>query len=267
MNIAKKLWFLNSASADAGYTYLTQNAKIFYDFTTLTGADGSAITTVQDLSANNIDASNASPAQAPTLVYSQFGDNMIRVFKAFPTVGSKDVLISDTYFQNQITSDFEILCTSAQASEADRDWFGVATGTNVFRVNITANKIRIEYRYSAATARRFVIETTSTVYTASTNTGLRLYRFKFDFINDVFKFWIDGVEQAMTNLVDAFSLIDPTKWANSTNKLCIGGYNNGGTIGTMTAYHLMKNWVCTPILTDQQVLDVSNYLMNEGTTV
>ena len=90
---------------------------------------------------------------------------------------------------------------------------------------------------------------------------------KFDFTNDVFKFWIDGVEQTMTSLVDAFSLIDPSKWANSTNKLCIGGYNNGGTIGLYANYHLMKNFAITPILTDREAIDVSNYLMNSGTSV
>lgn len=252
-----------------GYTYLTQSAKIFYDFTGLTGADGAAITTVEDLSANNIDASNEAPAQAPVLQYSQWGGEMIRTFKAWANSGTtaRNVLIANTTAEGQIKTDFEVLWVGAQSNESDRDFFGVATGTNVFRANIIANKIRFEYRYSAATARRFVSETTSTVYVASTNSGLRLYRVKFDFTNDVFKFWIDGVEQAMTSLVDAFNLIDPTKWANATNKLCVGAYNNAGTITLYANYHLMKNFAITPILTDQRVLDVSDYLMNEATSV
>jgi len=276
MNKKKKLlinWWLNSGGGgsvpDPGLVYLTENAKLFYDFTKLSGADGAAITSVQDLSPNNIDASNESPAQAPIIMYSQWGSEMIRTFKAWAntSTGEENVLIANTNTEAQIKTDFEVLWVAGQSNESDRDFFGVATGTNVFRCNIISNKIRFEYRYSAATARRFVCETTSAVYTASVQSGLRLYRAKFDFTNDEFKFWIDGVEQAMTSLVDAFSLIDPTKFANSTNKLCVGAYNNAGTITLYANYHMMAKFTIVPIMTDQQVIDVSNTLITDMTAV
>jgi len=250
-----------------GLLWLQQNARIFYDFTKLTGADGAAITSVTDLGILGINASNEAPAQDPVLMYSQWGAEMIPTFKAWSNSGTvkREVLIANTTGENIFKSDFEIFWTGAVNNESDKDFFGVANGTNVFRVNVIANKIRFEYRYSAATARRFVAETTSTVYTASTQTGLRLYRAKFDFTNDVFKFWIDGVEQAMTSLVDAFNLIDPTKWANATYKLGVGGYNNGGTIVLYSQYHLMKNFVVAPIVPDEEVVNTSDYLMNYAT--
>lgn len=268
--VSKKQIFytlVNQNNDALGLSYLKQNAKIFYDFTNTPGADGAAITSVQDLSRNNVDASNVAPAQDPAIMYSQWGANMIPTVKAFASSGTtkRDILISNTFGENEIKSDFEVIWVGAPITEGDRDLFGVATGTNVFRANIISNKIRFEYRYSAATARRFVAETTSTVYVGSSvPSGLKLYRVKFDFTNDVFKFWIDGVEQAMTSLVDAFNLIDPTKWANVTNKLGVGGYNNGGTIGLYGNYHLMKNFAITPIMDDHQVVYVSDYLMNGG---
>lgn len=261
--------FFGVTAPDAGLTYLQNNAKIFYDFTKLSGADGAAITSVTDLGPAGVSASNASPAASPVLMYSQWGKDMIRTFKAWSNSGtsSRDVLIANTFGETEFKTDFEVLWVGGQSNESDRDFFGVATGTNVFRANIISNKIRFEYRYSAATARRFVSETSSTIYTASTLSGLRLYRVKFDFTNDIFKFWIDGVEQTMASLVDAFTLIDPTKWANTTNKLCIGGYNNGGTITLYANYHIMKNFAVTPILSNQEVIDVSNYLMNTSEAV
>lgn len=256
------------STPDPGLVYLQENAKLFYDFTQLVGADGSAITSVEDLGPNNIDASNEAPAETPVLQYSQWGDQMIRTFKAFANSGTtqRNILIANTTGVGQLKTDFEVLWVGANSDDQNRDFFGCSTGTDVFRANITANKIRFEYRYSATTARRFVSETTSTVFTALTNSGLRLFRVKFDFTNDVFKFWIDGVEQPMTSLVDAFNLIDPAKWTN-TNKLCIGSYNNSGTISLYNNYHLMKNFTITPILTDAKVINVSNYLMNAGTSV
>lgn len=261
-------WFSGGTTPDPGYTYLTQSAKLFYDFTTLSGADGSAITSVQDLGPNNIDASNESPAVSPVMMYSQWGDEMIRTFKAWSNSSTSDenVLIANTTGESIFKSDFEILWLGAQSNESDRDFFGMATGTNVLRCNITTNKVRFEYRYSAATARRFVADTPSTFFTASEKSGLSLFRIKCDFTNDVFKFWYNGVEISMTSLVDAFSLIDPTKWANS-NKLCVGGYNNAGTIGLYANYHLMANFAVTPILSDQEAIDVSNYLVNGMTAV
>lgn len=249
-----------------GLLYYQQNSKLFYDFTGLLGADAAAITTVEDLGPNNIDASNEAPAQAPVLMYSQWGDKMIRTFKAWANSGTtqRNVLIANTTGESIFKSDFEAEWVGAQSNESDRDLWGVANGLNVVRCNVIGNKIRFEFRYPAATARRFVCETTSTVFTASTLTGLRKFRVKFDFTNDVFKFWIDGVEQAMTSLVDAFNLIDPTKWVNPTYKLCVGGYNNGGTIGLYANYHLMKNFAMTPIKTDLEVINTTDFLVNYG---
>lgn len=255
------------AAPDPGLTYLTQNAKLFYDFTKLVGADGAAITSVEDLGPNNIDASNEAPAQTPILQFGQWGDDMVRLYRAFASSGTtqRNILIANTTGEAIFKSDFEVVWVAAQSNESDRDFWGVANGTNILRCNLISNKIRFEYRYSAATARRFVCETTSTVFVSSLQSGLRLFRVKFDFTNDVFKFWIDGVEQAMTSLVDAFNLIDPTKWANPTYKLCIGGYNNGGTIVLYGNYSLMANFAVTPIMPDVNVIDVSNLLVNNLT--
>lgn len=261
--------FFTSSASHAGLTYLTQNAKLFYDFTTLSGDDGGAITSVTDLSPNGINASNESPAQSPVLLYSQWGKDRIRTFKAHANSSNsqENVLIANTYGEGLFKTDFEVIWLGAQSNESDRDFFGVATSTNIVRCNITSNKVRFEYRYSAATARRFVADSPSTFFTASENSGLSLFRIKCDFTNDVFKFWYNGVEISMTSLVDAFNLIDPTKWANSTNKLCIGGYNNGGTITLYANYHLMANFAVTPILTDQEAIDVSDYLSNGMTAI
>lgn len=254
------------ASADSGLTYLQNNAKIFYDFTQLSGSDGSAITSVTDLGPAGVNASNTSPAASPVLMYSQWGKDMIRTFKAWSNSGtsSRDVLIANTFGETEFKTDFEVLWVGALPDSGVRDLFGVTTGTNVFRVNIISNTIRVEYRYSAATARRFVAAT-PTISTVIG--GMRLYRAKLDFTNDVFKFWIDGVEQSMTSLVDAFNLLDPTKWANTTNKLCIGGHNVDGVITLYANYHLMKAFAVTPILSNQQVIDVSNYLVNTSEVV
>jgi len=257
---------VSTVTAD-GLAYLTTFAKSYYDFSQLTGADASVITSVTDQGTLGIGLSDAAPVANPKIQYGQFSLNTNNLFLALPsnTTLQDDILLADTFGESWWKSDFEIIFTTMLTTSTDLDFFGVLTGTNIVRFNITTNaaaqqrSLRFEYRYSAATARRYIADTSS-FFEANVRTGLRLFRIKCDFTNDVFKLWVDGVEIGITSVVDAFNLIDPTKWANATNKVTIGGYNAGGTITRYANPHYMSRFAITPIMTDIEAALVSEYM-------
>jgi len=250
-----------------GLTYLTTYAKSYYDFSQLSGADASTITSVNDQGTVGADLSDAAPVANPKLQYGQFGGVLTKLFKALPSNSTlqDDILLADTYGESWYKSDFEIIFTTMLHDHTDKDFFGVNTSLNIVRFNITTNAaaapraLRFEYRYPAATARRYIADT-GTFFESSQRTGLRLFRLKCDFTNDIFKLWVDGVEVSITSVVDAFNLIDPTKWANSTNKFTVGGYNNGGTITRYAQPHYMGRFAITPIMSDEEAAVVAEYM-------
>lgn len=258
---------LKATGQPEGLTYLLQNAKSYYDFSQLAGADGSIIASVPDQGLLGIDLSDAAPVRDPKIQFGQFGSKTIKLFKADASSGGAydDILLANTFGESWFKSDFEIIFTGMLTASTDLDFFGVANGTNIVRFNITTNAaaqpraLRFEYRYSAATARRFIADT-GTFFENGLRTGLRLFRIKCDFTNDIFKLWVDGVEIGITSVVDAFNLIDPTKWANAAQRFTVGGYNNSGTIVRYGNYHLMGRFAITPIMTDAQAALVSEYM-------
>lgn len=263
-------FFLNAAggqSEHAGLLYLKQNAKSYYDFSKLAGADGSIIASVPDQGLLGISLSDGAPVRDPKIQFGQFGSKTIKFFKAYASSGGAydDILLADTFGESWFKSDFEIVFTGMLTASTDLDFFGVASGTNIVRFNITTSAaaqpraLRFEYRYSAATARRFIADT-GTFFENGLRTGLRLFRIKCDFTNDIFKLWVDGVEIAIVSVVDAFNLIDPTRWANTAQRFTVGGYNNSGTIVRYGNYHLMGHFAITPIMTDAQAAQVSDYM-------
>lgn len=250
-----------------GLTYLTTYAKSYYDFSQLAGADASLITAVDDQGTVGADLSDASPVRDPVIQFGQFGNSMTKLFKAYANNGlaQDDILLANEYGTNWFKSDFEIIFTTMITDHTDKDFFGVSTSTNIVRFNVTTNaaaaarSLRFEYRYSATTARRYIADTGSFLE-SNVRTGLRLFRLRCDFTNDVFKLWVDGVEISITSVVDAFNLIDPTKWANATNKFTIGGYNAGGTITRYATAHYMSRFAITPLMSDEEVAVVSEYM-------
>lgn len=249
-----------------GYTYLTQNAKLGYNFTTLTGAEGSAITSVEDLSTNNRDASNTSPAQSPTTVKAVNGANEYNVFKAFPSAGSKDILLANAVGNDLFKTSFEVwVVWSATYSNTayDFDLMGVGDGaTDYFRMTLNTNQWNIQYRYSAGGGKFFYALSPTTLFSAFPQ-GKTLIRFKMDFDSDVCKLWQNGNDLSLTfNGVHTIDTVNPSNFNCPTSKLAIGGYNNAGTITARTQAFNEYAFAITPICTNQQAVDVSDYLIN-----
>lgn len=266
MRTAKLLTFFFSSSIDPGLDYLQNDAKLFYDFTTLTGADGTAIASVEDLSGNGRDLSNAAPAGDPTIKKIQVGSDLINTFKAVPSSGSKDVLIGNYTGTGLFDGDFEVVWVmnyegpSAQTTQV----LGVNNSNNKFFISINNNQWNIQYQYSAATARSYAAISSSTILPIFP-TGKMVCRLKFDFTNDVNTLQVNGVDVTLTKVggFADFNLLEPEKWVNTVQQVAIGGYNNGGTIAAnlTTCNHLKL--AITPIMTEQQWSDVAAYFNGE----
>lgn len=250
-------------SIDPGFLFLQSSAKIFYDFTKLTGTDGSAITSVADLSPNGINASNESPAQSPKLKKIQYGDSLVNTFKGYPTTGSKDVLIANTTGDGQFKSDFEIVFIATINLAADSHYFGTIKGTDFIVAYISSNKLVFNYSYSTS-AKNFLATSNNAIYSLS-QSGFYLINIKCDFTNHIFKMYCNGVDLAYTVTGSAFSTLVPSNWNNNTYKLAVGGANNNGAIVAHTGYNCMSAFAVTPIMTDRQRIDVYYYLLNSMT--
>lgn len=260
------VWGGGAAIPDPGLTYLQENAKLFYDFTGLSGADGAAITTVEDLGPNNRDASNTSPAQAPTITKVVNGVNEYNTFKAFPSAGSKDVLLANAVGNDLFKTSFEVWCVWSSNNNNtvyDLDFCGVGDGaTDYFRMTLLSNQFNFQYRYSAGGGKFFFALGPATFYSAFPQ-GKTLIRFKMDFDADVCKLFHNGNDLALTfNGANTIDTVNPTLFACPTSKFCIGGRNDSGTITARSFGHNQYAFAITPILTNQQAVDVSNYLIN-----
>jgi len=273
MNKKKKLlinWWLNSGGGgsvpDPGLVYLTENAKLFYNFTSLSGAEGAAITSVEDLSPNNRDASNASPAAAPTVVKAVNLASEFNVFKANPLSGSKDVLIANAVGNDLFRSSFEVIVVWScgySNTVGDFDFCGVGDGaTDYFRMTLQSNQFNFQYRYSAGGGKFFYALSPTTLYSAFPQ-GKTLLRFKMDFDADVCKLFQNGNDLTLTfNGANTIDTVNPALFNCPTSKFCVGGRNDSGTITARTLAHNQYAFAITPILTNQQAVDVSNYMIN-----
>lgn len=266
MNRGRFLWWFSGGATDPGYTYLTQSAKLFYDFTTLTGAEGAAITSIEDLSPNNRDGSNTSPAAAPTTVKAVNLDNEYNVYKANPTSGSKDIILANAVGNDLFKTSFEVWVVWScgySNTVGDFDFMGVGDGaTDYFRMTLNTNQFNFQYRYSAGGGKFFYALSGTTFYSAFPQ-GKTLIRFKMDFDSDVCKLWHNGNDLSLTfNGANTIDTVNPSNFNCPTSKLAVGGYNNAGTITARTLAHNHYAFAITPICTNQQAVDVSNYLVN-----
>jgi hypothetical protein len=250
-----------------GLQFLQQRSKLFHDFTQLSGVDGAAITSVPDSGPNNYDSSNTTPAQSPTITKWINGVHENNGFKAFPSSGSKDVIINSQPGNTFFRSSFEVwsvFSVTGSNTIYDFDLCGVGdTSTDYFRLTFNTNQWNIQYRYSAA-GGKFFYALSPTSFFSSFPRGKTLLRYKMDFENNVCKLSINGEDITLSfNGTNTIDTVDPLNFACPTSKFCIGGRNDIGVITAKSNYHTQYAFAITPICSNQEALDVSDHLINE----
>jgi hypothetical protein len=215
----KQSFFMTKASVDANYSqegqdFLIANARTFHDFTQLSGSHNSAITTSQDLTANNRDLLNNTGGYSTTPKVFDF---------RYPDLSRKNLLNvksgGSMMFLNNTTN--AIFSTSHEIhitlQYRGTGFVGYLFGVNSTQVLYgqidTDGKVSLFIRRTGTTSR---IRTVNPVFGASIqNTdigGLVYLRFRLDFGANQVKIYSNGVELP-TELVSG---TNPSTWTSYT---------------------------------------------------
>lgn len=268
MNIGKRLWFLNSASADAGYTYLTQNAKAFWDFTLQSGADGSTMTLAPDQTTNGRDLDNSSTAVAPKVDAIQIGDEIVKTLQTRTSLSADVMLLeSASYANDMFRTDYEIDIAFTLENGQDTAFqhiIGLTNGAGnllQLRTLTGSGSVGAIAWLHYANAQQAIIY--KDLYFPAGAVGLTVINVKVDFTNDILEMRINGDGSGFTILAPISNITVPSGFTAGTVKMAIGGLNNAGTIETTNASYInILKMAVTPIKTTQQRLDVLNYFSN-----
>lgn len=274
-NTRKAWWYLGGASVpDPGFTYLTQNAKQFFDFTTLAGVEDSVIVSVSDLSPNgrNLEG-NGNPViknnQINSVTYktaeTYVDSNPTRRVLQFANAAHADGMFRSSF---EIFASF--LLEDGQPSTVQTAYyFGLQAAPTLknavwFRQNYGAPNYFLNAVYSQNTP-----QTTSYGWsTANGNPfvdgamGQTLVRIKFDFENDIFLLSVNGATGTYTVYTSITAILDATNFTAGSLKFVLGSANINGTIDVQSTIRMnWLRWAVTPILTPQQLSDVVNYIV------
>lgn len=269
----RDFWWMGGASVDPGLLYLQENARIFYDFTTLTGADGSAITSVNDLSPNG---RNLEGSGSPVVKDKQIDGITYKTAETYTDSNpTRRVLqlATASHANNVFNSSFEIFATfmledGQPATTNTMNYWGIINGVNrnasCFRQNYSTPNYFLNAFYFTDSAKlsSYGWSTANGNPFIDGPMGQTLVRIKWDFENDIFLLQVNGVGGTYTMFTNITNITDASSWTAGTYKFCIGSINDNGTILVSATNRI--NWLrfaVTPILTSQQVTDVSNYLL------
>lgn len=257
-----------------GYIYLTQNGRAFYDFTAMAGAADSIITSVADLSPNGCTLEgNGSPVIKNKQIDGVTYKTAETYIDSNPTRRVLQ-LANAAHSQGWFRSSFEIFCTfmiedGQPTTVLTQNYFGMyskATNKNQvqFRQNYSApnyflgsfytsdDALFASYGWSTLNGNPFI----------DGPMGQTLVRIKFDFENDVFLMHVNGLGGTYTVFTNITNVVNPSSFDANGIKFCIGSVNSLGTILAQATCRM--NWLrfaVTPILTAQEAVDVSDYLL------
>lgn len=270
MNIGKRLWFLNSASADAGYTYLTQNATAFWDF--MVDSDSpvnSVIDQVTGQGTANVNLTKIGADYYPRLNRIQSGYDIKQCASLKCDTNYNNTLIASS-FTNLFNASFTIIFTMAfedfRISSANCAIFGFedTTGTSnkiimynnagVIKFKMVSNNFGFEWQSDSAI-----------LYDGQV--GETLFYVQLDAENDTFVFRVNGETIPGTFLVGTVAGFDPSLFSDNGRKFVLGGAMlNGSYLTANTANHYLTRFAVLPIMTPDQEISVISYLISNNQT-
>lgn len=249
-----------------GDWFLTSNAKTraYWDFTALTGAEDSSITSVSDLRGNGWTLTNNSGGFTPTVGYLQSELNTIYALKALTQSGTKQALFTSTAATNLLKNSVEVhlyVCLVDGQNSATNILCGTGNGgTKQFRITVNSTgNIVVNY---AAQGTQSVLTSSGAVFKDGF-TGFTLLRVIFDFGTDTISGMINGISITFSlTSGTAISAWDPSLFVS------LSGFGIGGNVDSTawtadtTNYKYILKAAVTDLLTDDQYLTVAASFLN-----
>lgn len=258
---------------DPGYTYLTENAKQFFDFTQMSGVEDDVIATVTDLSPNGRGLEGVG---SPVIKNKQIDGITYKTAETYTDANpTRRYLrfIDDLFAEGMFRSSFEIFLTfmledGLPATVSSNDYFGVVTNAsnrNIVRATMTYSApdyfLSGVYTQDTPQVSSYAWTTTNGMPFIDGPMGQTLLRFKYDFENDIFLMSVNGVTAILTTFSNISNITTPNTWDSNGRKFTLGLIDNNGTLSSTTLRMNWLRWAVTPILTTQQAIDVQNYLL------
>lgn len=246
-------WWRSGGAAETLTAFLQQNSYAYWSFRELAYDDGDTIAEVVDKSDEGINLSNASPATSPNVVLRQVNGEVLKAYRA---EDPSDFLMVGDYLNRPIDRDHEIIFTLNPTNNGPFIIGSTqASPLHNWRLYFSAGKLVYHFRTGGF----------NTTYTAdvsaiaSNGEGFSVWRLKFDFTNDVFKIFKNGIEQAISLTSGTpFSAVAPVYWNKNAVYPAVGSNNLDGSLSTTTEPYYFTDFIITPILTDE----IAAYIQN-----
>lgn len=242
-----------------GQDYLEASAEVYYDFTALTGGDGA---TISNGNAGLVDAGPGTYTgviiNTPLVQETSIGGNTVATMEANTSNGAVNSNHSGVdWIQG---NDFEVVFGIAHQDGqhgGTNYYFGGSNTAATTIVRIESNSTGNLLVQWTNTGGNFIWQSTSAVFANGVNAH-KVLRVKFDFTNNIFGVWVDGVAVTGGYTAGNISSASSASWTFDQT-LLVGQYrrSNGSTFTQATAFYLTR-FAITPIMTTEQALDVED---------
>lgn len=249
-----------------GDAFLTSNAKTrsYWDFTTLSGADGTVLSSHEDLSISGTwDLDDGSGVNNPKSGIIQRGTSSVTCLRAKTASTYKEAFKTTTAATNLLKNDVEVhlLINLEDGQIGTNILFGSADGgTRYFRFRVTSTGL-LQLEYAAGASGLSTIISTGTVLPDGL-TGVYLIRLRCDFTTDVISGMINGIPITFSvSSGNAISTWNAANWV-STRSCGVGGSYDGAFTADATVVKYILKGAVTDLLTDDEYLILAASFLN-----
>lgn len=262
----------NTEEVDAnialGDAFLTTSAttRAYWDFTTLSGSDGTVLASHEDLSTSGTwDLDDGSGVNNPKTGIVRTGSRSVRALRAKTASTFKEAFKTTTAAVNLLKNDVEVhflISLEDGRNASNNTIFGSTNGgTQFFRLRVnSAGNITLEYAASGAGLSTL---TSSGATFPDGLTGVHLLRVRCDFTTDVISGMLDGIPLTFSlTSGNAVSTWNASTWTSGSRGCGIGGDWSGSfSVDTSNVKYILKCAV-TNLLTDDEYLKLAASFLN-----
>lgn len=265
--IGKKQMFYyllsQGASQDNGLVYLQNSSSAFWDF--MPDNDdlvNSVIDQVTGQGTSGIDLVKLGTDYYPRLDRIQSVYDIKQAARLLASTNYSDVLVTNANSSSLFTSSFRIIFTASfqDFQVANSVIFGVQDAAFNNGIQLLNNSGALAFKYAAG-GNTFTSSASAILNDGAV--GETLFDIEVDFTANTCKIFINGVDYSFSVTSGSIAGVDPSDFNIGSLKLCIGGHNTNGTIGTTnTTYQYFTRFSISPIMTAQESIDVISWLVS-----
>lgn len=242
------------SAPSAGQQYLETSARLFYDFTKLTGIGdiSNGNPGLLDRSGNGFTGTIVASPEAEIQTIGLYSVHSLKTVQ-----GESSAIDTGSNGSTLFSSDFEVfagITTNDGVTLTDQYYYGTTDDSfaDIFRVRVDGGGVLIvRYTNNGANGQW---ASTNPVFINGVNAHA-VFRVKMDFTNDVFGVWKNGTSVPGSFTAGSMAALNPSNF--SSNRNFYVGLQNPPNVSSTTT--LITRFAITPLLTSQQITDIESY--------